>query len=88
MNHEDRKDPETLIGRVPESKKGRLKVYLGGAAGVGKTYRMLEEAHQLHEQDMTWCSASSRRTGVPRPQLGSVTSRPSRSARFQIAALS
>jgi two-component system sensor histidine kinase KdpD len=50
MNHEDRKDPKTLIGRVPESKKGRLKVYLGGAAGVGKTYRMLEEAHQLHEQ--------------------------------------
>jgi two-component system, OmpR family, sensor histidine kinase KdpD len=50
MNHEGRKDPETLIGRVPESKKGRLKVYLGGAAGVGKTYRMLEEAHQLHEQ--------------------------------------
>ena len=50
MNHEDRKDPETLIGSVPESKKGRLKVYVGGAAGVGKTYRMLEEAHQLYEQ--------------------------------------
>jgi two-component system sensor histidine kinase KdpD len=50
MNHEDRKDPDTLIGRVPESKKGRLKVYLGGAAGVGKTYRMLEEAQQLREQ--------------------------------------
>src|ERR1700693_443199 len=50
MNHEDRKDPENLIGRVPETKKGRLKVYLGGAAGVGKTYRMLEEAHQLREQ--------------------------------------
>ena len=50
MNHEDRKDPETLIGRVPESEKGRLKVYLGGAAGVGKTYRMLEEAQQLREQ--------------------------------------
>lgn len=50
MDHEGRKDPETLIGRVPESKKGRLKVYLGGAAGVGKTYRMLEEAIQLREQ--------------------------------------
>jgi two-component system sensor histidine kinase KdpD len=50
MNHEHRKNTETLIGRVPESKKGRLKVYLGGAAGVGKTYRMLEEAHQLREQ--------------------------------------
>jgi two-component system sensor histidine kinase KdpD len=50
MNQDDRKDPETLMGRWPESKKGRLKVYLGGAAGVGKTYRMLEEAYQLREQ--------------------------------------
>ena len=50
MNHEDHKDPETLIDRVPVSKRGRLKVYLGGAAGVGKTYRMLEEAIQLREQ--------------------------------------
>jgi two-component system sensor histidine kinase KdpD len=50
MDHEGRKDPENLVGRVPESKKGHLKVYLGGAAGVGKTYRMLEEAIQLREQ--------------------------------------
>ncbi len=49
MNHEDRKDTETFIGPVPELKKGHLKVYLGSAAGVGKTYRMLEEAHQLRE---------------------------------------
>ena len=28
-------------------KRGRLKVYLGYAAGVGKTYRMLEEAQVL-----------------------------------------
>ncbi len=27
-----------------------MKVYLGGAAGVGKTYRMLDEAHQLRQQ--------------------------------------
>jgi len=30
--------------------KGRLKVYLGYAAGVGKTYRMLEEAQGLQRQ--------------------------------------
>ena len=30
--------------------KGRLKVYLGYAAGVGKTYRMLEEAQELHQK--------------------------------------
>lgn len=29
------------------SAKGKLKIYLGMSAGVGKTYRMLQEAHQL-----------------------------------------
>src|SRR5258708_22614606 len=50
MNGEERKDPEAFLGLVPQAQKGRLKVYLGSAAGVGKTYRMLEEAHQLREQ--------------------------------------
>ncbi len=49
MNGEDRKDPEAFLGLVPQAQKGRLKVYLGSAAGVGKTYRMLDEAHQLRE---------------------------------------
>jgi two-component system, OmpR family, sensor histidine kinase KdpD len=31
-------------------KRGSLKVYLGYAAGVGKTYRMLEEAQELRRQ--------------------------------------
>ena len=31
-------------------RKGRLKIYLGYAAGVGKTYRMLEEAQALHAE--------------------------------------
>jgi two-component system, OmpR family, sensor histidine kinase KdpD len=30
--------------------KGRLKILLGYAAGVGKTYKMLEEAHELKRQ--------------------------------------
>jgi two-component system sensor histidine kinase KdpD len=29
---------------------GHLKIYLGYAAGVGKTYRMLDEAQTLHAQ--------------------------------------
>jgi len=33
-----------------QSRRGQLKVFLGYAAGVGKTYRMLEEAQQLKEQ--------------------------------------
>jgi two-component system sensor histidine kinase KdpD len=31
----------------PASPRGRLKVYIGMSAGVGKTYRMLQEAHDL-----------------------------------------
>ncbi len=34
----------------PASKRGRLKVYIGMSAGVGKSYRMLEEAHRLLAQ--------------------------------------
>ena len=33
-----------------QSSRGQLKVFLGYAAGVGKTYRMLEEAQQLKQQ--------------------------------------
>lgn len=31
----------------PHTGKGKLKIYIGMSAGVGKTYRMLQEAHQL-----------------------------------------
>ena len=33
-------------------RKGRLKIYLGYAAGVGKTYRMLEEAQEMRAQGL------------------------------------
>jgi len=36
----------TMITRE-ERRKGRLKIYIGMSAGVGKTYRMLQEAHSL-----------------------------------------
>ncbi len=32
------------------AQRGRLKIYLGYAAGVGKTYKMLQEAHKLKEE--------------------------------------
>ena len=42
--------PEDFLELVERSKGARLKVYLGSAAGVGKTYRMLHEAHGLKER--------------------------------------
>lgn len=35
---------------MTQTSKGRLKVYLGYAAGVGKTYRMLEEAQEMRQK--------------------------------------
>lgn len=37
---------------VRQRKRGRLKVYIGSAAGVGKSYRMLQEAHDLRRRDV------------------------------------
>jgi len=42
-----RATPEDFLELLERGKRGRLKLYLGYAAGVGKTYRMLEEAHAL-----------------------------------------
>jgi two-component system sensor histidine kinase KdpD len=41
---------EDFLELVQQSKRGRLKLYIGFAAGVGKTYRMLEEAHALKDR--------------------------------------
>src|SRR5512143_1009334 len=42
-----RPSAQDFLELVERSKRGRLKLYLGYAAGVGKTRRMLEEAHAL-----------------------------------------
>jgi len=47
---ERRPDPEALLARVTEEEarqsRGKLKVFLGAAPGVGKTYAMLEAARE------------------------------------------
>ena len=41
---------ESLLAKMKEGERARLRVYIGAAPGVGKTYQMLEEAHQLKRQ--------------------------------------
>ena len=47
---EQRPDPDALLAKVQreeaKSRRGRLKVFFGAAAGVGKTYAMLSEARE------------------------------------------
>lgn len=42
--------PESFLRLIRKSQKGRLKIYLGYCAGVGKTYQMLQEAHRLRDE--------------------------------------
>ena len=36
-----------FLDLIKKSRKGKFKIYIGMSAGVGKTYRMLQEAHTL-----------------------------------------
>ncbi|HEX3183831.1 MAG TPA: sensor histidine kinase KdpD, partial [Pyrinomonadaceae bacterium] len=44
--------PEALLAKLRESDKATLRVYIGAAPGVGKTWQMLEDAHALKRQDV------------------------------------
>ena len=46
----NRHSPETLLARLKGSEQPRLRVYIGAAPGVGKTYQMLEDAHLLKKE--------------------------------------
>lgn len=50
QNGAARPSPESLLAKLKAEEQARLRVYLGAAPGVGKTYRMLEDAHQLKRQ--------------------------------------
>src|SRR5439155_27008892 len=47
---EQRRSAESLLAKIKESERARLRIYIGAAAGVGKSFRMLEEAHELRRQ--------------------------------------
>lgn len=46
---DERPDPDALLAQIQEDQKetgGKLKIFFGYAAGVGKTFAMLKEAHE------------------------------------------
>lgn len=46
----NRPTPESLLAKLKEGEQASLRVYIGAAPGVGKTYQMLEDAHALKRQ--------------------------------------
>jgi two-component system sensor histidine kinase KdpD len=49
MNEQEEKEKnvEYFLDLIKKSKKGKFKIYIGMSAGVGKSFRMLQEAHSL-----------------------------------------
>src|ERR1041384_8741364 len=54
MDSESRRDPQRLLEQIEEeerrSKRGRLKIFLGYASGVGKSAKMLAEGIRRRER--------------------------------------
>lgn len=47
MEQERQSNAQQFLDLIQKSRKGKFKIYIGMSAGVGKTYRMLQEAHIL-----------------------------------------
>ena len=52
MNEEKQPSVDHFLDLIRRSRRGRFKIYIGMSAGVGKTYRMLQEAHALLRSGM------------------------------------
>jgi two-component system sensor histidine kinase KdpD len=52
-NHDSRPDPDRLLeqirGEEQRARRGKLRIYFGASAGVGKTYAMLSAAQREHK---------------------------------------
>lgn len=45
-----RPSPDVLLAKIKDSDRPWMRVYIGAAPGVGKTYQMLEDAHEMKER--------------------------------------
>ncbi|MBC8951923.1 two-component system sensor histidine kinase KdpD [Xenorhabdus sp. PB62.4] len=52
QNEPQRPDPDDLLVLANEKPRGKLKIFFGACAGVGKTYAMLQEAQRLLAQGL------------------------------------
>ena len=49
---DNRPSADALLERIQETERARLRIYVGAAPGVGKTYEMLQEAHALRTRGL------------------------------------
>jgi two-component system, OmpR family, sensor histidine kinase KdpD len=70
---------------IRQQQRGRLKIYLGFAAGVGKTYEMLQEAHRLKRQgvDVVIGNVETHGRTETQDQVGDLESVPRRKIEYR-----
>lgn len=93
-----RPDPDALLARVQQeegvSGRGRLKIFFGASAGVGKTYSMLQAAHERRAEGIDVvigyvethrrAETDALRTGLPELPVRSVAYRGSTLREFDL----
>src|SRR5436190_24258289 len=52
MPSTERPSADALLARIKDQERARLRIYIGAAPGVGKTYEMLQEAHALRARGL------------------------------------
>lgn len=82
---EQRPDPDAILEKINKATKGKLTIFLGAAAGVGKTYTMLEVAQERQREGTNvvigWVETHGRQeterlvAGLPRIQPRELTHR-------------
>ena len=74
-----RPDPDRILHQIQQQEadaahvRGRLKIFFGYAAGVGKTYAMLEAAHAALAAGCGRIHRASHASGYARPAGGTGT---------------
>ena len=66
MEENENGNAQRFLELIRRSRRGKFKIYIGMIAGVGKTYRMLSEAHDLLKNGIDGDSRSSRNGGHAR----------------------
>src|SRR3954470_6584559 len=81
----DRPTPEQFLHLIRRQERGRLKVYLGSNAGVGKTYAMLREGVRLKKQgvDVVVGIVETHGRAETAEQVGDLEVIPSRSIEYR-----
>ena len=65
MDMDREQNVQHFLDLIKKSHRGKFKIYIGMIAGVGKSYRMLQEAHELLENGVDISLPASTATLIP-----------------------